>query len=182
MSPRLGLSQAGLRPSAFVPPNADAFCETFLGVRSSFFPTSSHFHSVPLRERSASRRAPHESGAAAGGQTLVSALPALRVRQAPAGGDERRERAAGAGWHWLPLPGRAHVTAWINNVSLGCDSLSHAAAQGVAELGGWLVWLTATAGPLLPTTTPAFHLSTTTSDQTRQPAEFKHITKRRKRN
>ncbi|CAB1441332.1 unnamed protein product, partial [Pleuronectes platessa] len=59
------------------------FCETFLGVvfvssRLLTLPPLSPFTGkggrLPVGP-------PHESGAAAGGQTLVSVLPALRVRQ-----------------------------------------------------------------------------------------------------
>ena len=67
------------------PPKCRRFCETFLGVVF----VSSRLLTLPLppsREGAPPVGPPHESGAAAGGQTLVSVLPALRVRQGLIGG------------------------------------------------------------------------------------------------
>lgn len=160
---------------AFVPPSADLLSGTpgavhrgpagppCLPLRRLLPPLSPSFSGPPRAGEGRPPSGPHESGAAAGGRLHVSVLTALRVRRFPCGGTLQRG---------------SEGLAFGTEVRHGCgpgSPLSRVGALGrrttTAEL----------AVSLRPRSHAQMH-STTTSDQTRQPAEFKHITKRRKRN
>lgn len=206
-SPQLGLSQARFG-AASVPPSADAFVKCLPHTSVSPHPPPpwcglpSHLLTLPplsTSERGASRRAPHELGAAAGGQN--SCLRAARVTRASGSGGQRTSVVRGLPVvpRVAPSPGCVCVCAGVR----ACVCVCTANPQNKSRVNAVSLAPPAPAKGRAGRATPARPIffstplsgqterrdrgrpwppSTTTSDQTRQPAEFKHITKRRKRN
>lgn len=191
--PRLGSSQAGLRARLRPPKCRRPGCRT-------------ESASVPLRrQRSrAFRFPPPRRGLASPAGSRMSrarlpvvssiALPALRVRGH--GRRVARGRPLGSG----SLSGRRRVKYRAREPRPRTPGASHVRRRGWsrAVCGGGPgsrrgFWVRGGSPPpfpppaspgssSLPASPSPLPFPTTTSDQTRRPAEFKHITKRRKRN
>ena len=181
-SPRLGQSQASV---AFVPPSADfrdARWRFGSGPDGSAVPTRRPVSpTLSLLSARAGMGRPHRARMS-WARLLVDfkSLRAAHVTRAvlrrgtsaPAGVRGGGACLGGGSWwgpNWLASPFRSEAPGHLKPVSLS--------SLGGREPRWWRrQWGVETLPPR-----PTFH-STTTSHQTRQPAEFKHITKRRKRN